>query len=62
VDQKHIQENAAGQAERAGVSALGEIAGKLQDNFLEKILGAAGEIGAHDGPGGWLREESPSSR
>ena len=49
VDQKNIQENAAGQAERARVSALGEIAGKLQDDFLEKILGAAGEVGAHDG-------------
>ena len=49
VDQKNIQENAAGQAERAGVSALREIAGKLQDNFLEKVLGAAGEIGTHDG-------------
>ena len=49
VDQKNIQENAAGQAERARIGALGEIAGKLQNDLLEKILGAAGEIGAHDG-------------
>jgi len=45
-DQQDVLKNAAAEAERAGAGAFLKPGGKLEDNFLEIILGAAGEIRA----------------
>ena len=43
---KHIQEDAASEAEGAGASGLLKICSELENNFLEATLGAASEVGA----------------
>ena len=43
--EQNIQEQAAGEAKRTRGSALAKIAGELQDNFFDIILGAASNVG-----------------
>jgi hypothetical protein len=51
-DQKDVQEDATGKTEATGASLLLKICCELEDDFLEAILGAAGEIGAKGGSEG----------
>src|SRR5262249_43285223 len=51
-DQKNIQKNSSGHAERARSGLLLKIGGQLEDDFFEEVLGTAGKIGAKGGAEG----------
>ena len=46
VNEKNVQENAAGETQGLSVGLFLKVGSELESNFLEIILGAAGEIGA----------------
>ena len=54
VNQENVEKHSAGKAEGTGARGLLKICGELENDFLEIVLGAAGEIGAK----GWSEDET----